>query len=109
MANKAAKQKIKQPQPVRSISHSIPENHGILGCELRLGKKSHVYVNKPGRRIEYFVPTVEVLIGIGNDHTAILLMDTDAWKALGEGKKVNIDTLQKYQNMFINPRKKKTV
>lgn len=104
MAKSAIRQK--STPPTRSTKNSYPNNHGELGRELRIGKKSHVYVNNPGFKVEYFVPSVELLFGIGKNHTASIIMDTDAWEALQKGEETSITTLQQYQDQFFNPRKK---
>lgn len=85
----------------RSIFQTQIENHGKLGKRVEIGSTAHVTVNKPGMRIEWFTPTVEVLIGIGKDHTAHLVMDEDAWKALKKGQKINITSLKQFTEKFL--------
>lgn len=87
--------------PTRSVMTKNPENFGALGKQIKIGAKSNISVNKPGYKCEWFVPTVEVLIGIGKDHTAHLLMDTDAWKALKKGSKIHITTVQEFKEKFL--------
>jgi hypothetical protein len=85
----------------RSILVADRMNHGTLGKGFKIGAKSHAMLNNVGFKVEYFVPTVEVLIGIGKDHTASLLMDEDAWKALKKGQKIHIGTLQEFKKKFL--------
>lgn len=88
-------------QKTRSITQSQIENHGKLGKRIEIGATAHVRVNKPGMKVEWFVPTVDVLIGIGKDHVAYLIMDEDAWKALKKGQKVSIDSLPTFKKKFL--------
>ena len=78
-----------------------------LGKELRITPKAHILVMEPGFKVEYGVGIIEVLIGIGKDHTASLLMDIDAWEAFKRGEKVNITTTEEYKKQYeIRVRKK---
>jgi hypothetical protein len=81
--------------------HSYPENHGSLGRRIEFGAKTHVTLNKAGLQIKFFTPTVDVLIGIGKDHVANLIMDIDAWEALKKGQDINIDTLPQFKKNFL--------
>lgn len=94
---------------IRSESKISIQNHGLLGREIRISPKAHVSLNEPGRSVTFYTPTIDVLIGIGNDHVGYLLMDEDAWKALNAGEPINIDTLKEFREKFITtPPKKKT-
>ena len=88
-------------QKVVKIINSQPENFGSLGRRIEFGAKTKVTLNKPGMKVEWFTPTVDVLIGIGKDHVANLIMDTDSWTALKKGQKINIDTLQEFKKNFL--------
>lgn len=96
-----AKISLKEPGPVRSIMTAYPENYGSLGRRIEIGSKAKVNKNKPGMKMEFFTPTVEVLIGIGKDHIAHLVMDEDAWLALLAGHDINIDTLKDFKEKFL--------
>jgi hypothetical protein len=100
MAKTVVKKKT-EDLPVRSIVSSYPENHGELGKRIELGSKTHISKNKAGMKVEFFTPTIQVLIGIGKDHVAYLLMDEDAWVALKKGQKINIDTLKDFTTQFL--------
>lgn len=77
------------------------ENFGSLGREIRVSPKSKVSVNKPGYGLEFSVETVDVLIGIGADHVAHLVMSKAAWGALKNGETLNIDTLKQFKKKFL--------
>lgn len=85
----------------RSRSRQFTTNHGSFGASLKIGPKSHVRVLERGASIEFGVPSVEVLIGIGKDHTALLIMDTDAWEALKAGEPANITSLKQFKEEFL--------
>jgi len=86
---------------VKSIVSAHAENHGSLGKRIELGARSHISKNKSGAKYEFFSPTIELLIGIGKDNVARLIMDEDAWFALKKGQKLNVDTLQKFKKNFL--------
>ncbi len=87
--------------PVRSIINAVPENFGSLGKRIEIGSKAKINKNKPGLKVEFFTPTVDVLIGIGKDHVAYLIMDEDAWKALNKGQKIDITTIKGFKEKFL--------
>ena len=97
----ASNSKKKKDQTIRSITTSYPENYGVLGKRIEFGARSCVSKNRAGMKVEFFTPTVQVLVGIGKDNVAYLIMDEDAWEALKAGEEINIDTLQDFQNKFI--------
>jgi hypothetical protein len=51
----------------------------FLGKKIKIKKTAEINIFSP-HTVEYFVDVVEVLIGIGNDHTASLIMTVDAWE-----------------------------
>lgn len=67
-----------------------------LGREVKVSPKSLAWVNKAGYKKEFFVETVTVTIGIGNDHVAELVMDLDAWNALNAGKNIHVTTKKEF-------------
>lgn len=89
------------PQTARSISQSKIANHGKLGKRIEIGSTAHVSLNEAGMKSEWFVPTIQCIIGIGKDHVAYLIMDEDAWKALKKGQKVNIDSIKQFTKKFL--------
>ncbi len=62
-----------------------------FGKEIKISPKSNTTVNKVGFKTEFFVETVSVLIGIGKDHTADLIMSKDSWEALNNGAEIFIE------------------
>lgn len=77
------------------------DSMGSLGKEIKISPKSHMTKNNPGFKAEYFVPTMSVLIGIGNDHTAELIMTEDAHKALIAGAEINITTAKEWKKRYL--------
>jgi hypothetical protein len=69
------------------------EMKNILGKGITIPMTAILIENKSGMKREYAVDTVEVLIGIGKDHTASLIMDSEALKALQAGEEINIETI----------------
>lgn len=76
-------------------------NFGSLGRELKVSPKSHVTINKPGYRQEMFVESVTLLIGIGKDHTADIVMTKEAWEAFKAGEELEITTLKEFKEKFL--------
>jgi hypothetical protein len=68
------------------------EMKNILGKGILIPMTAILTENKAGMKREYAVDTVEVLIGIGKDHTASLIMDYEALKALQSGGEISIKT-----------------
>lgn len=86
---------------VRSQMQKEPQNYGSLGKGIKISPRACVSLNKPGFLVEFYVPTVQVMIGIGNNHTGYLVMEEDAWKALKEGAEVNVTTLKQFKKEFL--------
>lgn len=78
-----------------------------LGKEIRITPKANVTINKPGFKTEFFVPTVNVVIGIGDNHTADVIMSVDAWEALKAGEKVSITTTEEFKRKYVYKKKDK--
>ena len=76
-----------------------------LGKEIKISPKSHCTVNHPGYKMEMYVPSVCVTIGIGKDHTADLIMDVESWEALNAGEPVHITTAKEFKEMYVHKRK----
>jgi hypothetical protein len=104
MATKKAKKvtkKITVPPSVKNERRYEIDNFGKLGKRVEIGANTKVTINKPGMKVEFFTPTIDVLIGIGKDHVANLIMDTDAWEALKSGEELSIDTLKEFKKNFL--------
>lgn len=66
-----------------------------LGREITIPSDAKATINEPGFSKQFHVRTVEVIIGIGKDHTASLVMDIEAWKAL-ESEKLSVISLKEF-------------
>ncbi len=88
-------------QETRSVIRKEPENFGSLGRRIEIGSKSNISKNKPGMEVKFHTPTIDVLIGIGKDHVAHLIMDEDAWAALKKGQKIHVTTVQEFKEKFL--------
>ena len=84
----------------RAYSYEI-NNFARLGKEIKITPKSHVIVSKNGYKAEFFTETVSVVIGIGNDHCADLIMSKSAWEALNSGEKINIITTEDFKKKYV--------
>lgn len=76
------------------------KKHAKFGKELKISPKSYVGINEAGFKIEFFVPTAEILIGIGKDEVATLIMAEDAWNAIKSGEPINIPTLSQFKKQI---------
>jgi hypothetical protein len=76
-------------------------NFGTLGREIKVSPKANITVNAPGFKAEYFCPTVSVVIGIGKDNTAELIMTDEAFEALRKGEKLTITTTKEFKKNFL--------
>lgn len=83
------------------IYHQHIINFGSLGKEIKISPKSNISLNKPGFKVEFFTETVNVLIGIGKDWTADVIMTKDAWEALKRGEKISVDTNKEFKEKFL--------
>jgi hypothetical protein len=72
-----------------------------LGREIKISPKANISVNKAGFKTEFFVETVDVLIGIGKNNTAHLIMNKDAWMALNNGEKISITTTEEFKKKHL--------
>ena len=77
-----------------SVEKIIKYEKGIRK-ERRLGRKLVIPKNtiveiEPPHTIEYCTEVVSLIIGIGNDHTADLIMDKEAWKVFKKGARIDL-------------------
>jgi len=61
-----------------------------LGREILVSPDSLVIFNSPMYQVQYFNRSVEVIIGIGKDEIASLIMDESAWNTLKSGEEIHI-------------------
>lgn len=94
---------IPKNKPPRSYKEKSIESFGKLGTKIVVSPKSHISVNSPGYSLKYYIPTVEVVIGVGSEYTAHLIMDIDAWEALNKGAKVDITTSEGFKKQYVYP------
>ena len=71
-----------------------------LGKEIKISPKTKVSINKAGGSIDFEVPCADILIGIGKNHTAHLVMTTEALEALQSGALIEIDTLKEFKKQL---------
>lgn len=74
---------------------------GRLGRRVEVPVNAKVSVNEPGYGIEFNVPTISVIVGVGKDHVARLVMDTDTWEALKSGEKITTTSLKEFKKNFL--------
>lgn len=91
---------ISSPKATR-VYHQEISNHGSLGKELKISPKAHVMLNSPGYKQEFFVESATVLIGIGKDHTADLVMSKDAYEAFKSGEEIYVTTKKEFIRRFL--------
>lgn len=65
-----------------------------LGRLIKISPKAVLHQNKPGRKQEFLVPTVEMTIGIGKNNHATLIMTLEDLAALKLGDPIHITTAQ---------------
>ena len=88
-------------EATRTYGYEI-ERFASLGKEIKISPKSHVSVNKAGYKTEFYTETVSLVMGIGNHHTADLIMTKDAWEALNNGEKIHITTTEEFKKKYIH-------
>lgn len=76
-------------------------NFGSLGKEVKISPKANVTINKEGYEQKFFTESVSVIIGIGKDHVADLIMQRNAWEALKNGEEINITTTKQFKKNFL--------
>ncbi len=91
-------------KPTRMYKYEI-ENFIRLGKEIKISPKANTTINKPGFKLEFFVESVNIVIGIGKDHVADLIMSKDAWEALNDGEEVSITTTEEFKKKYVYRKK----
>lgn len=67
-----------------------------FGKEFKISPKATAIINEPGFSVEFHTETVNVVVGIGNDHTADLIMSKDAWEAFNNGDEISVTTVKEF-------------
>jgi hypothetical protein len=94
----------KTGNPTRTYGYEI-KHFARLGKEIKVSPKANASFHPPGYRTEFFVDTVSVVIGIGNNHVADLVMSEAAWNDLQKGEKVNIVTTEDFKKKYVYKKK----
>lgn len=92
---------VENERGVHSTHTKVTSRFVRFGKELRISPKSNATLNAPGFKAEYFVETVSVLIGIGNDHAAELIMSKEAWLALTSGAEASVTTTEQFKKQYL--------
>lgn len=71
------------------VKHYELAGLGKLGKEIKISPKALVSINKPNMTMTFPEESVSIVIGIGENHTAELVMDKMAYEALQKSE-VNI-------------------
>ncbi len=93
--------KTNEGEKVASATQYEIERFTRLGKEIKISPKANITVNKVGFKTEFFCETVQIIIGIGKNHTASLIMSKDSWEALNTGAKVHIETTEDYKKKYV--------
>lgn len=76
------------------------ENFKRLGKEIKISPKTKVSINKAGGSIDFEAACADILINIGSNHTAHLIMTTEALESLQNGAEINVDTLKEFKKQL---------
>lgn len=87
-------------KPTRTY-HQYIEGFGKLGKEIKISPKANVVLNSAGFKTEFFVPTININVGIGNHHTMDIVMTVEAWKALQSGEPIIFTTEKEFKNKYL--------
>ena len=92
----------KEKQEIRDKTVSQYEVASFIrfGREVKITPKANAIVRKPGAELTFHGESVEVLVGIGKNHTAFLVMDIEAWEALQAGEPVTITTTKEFERKY---------
>lgn len=73
-------------------------NHFVrFGKRIVISPKATAEINTAGYKKHFLVDSVSVIIGIGKDHTAELVMEAEAWEALKNGQEVSVTTTNEFK------------
>lgn len=72
------------------------KKYGKLGKQIKISPKTNVSVCEPGYKIEFHDPMVEILIGIGYDEVAYLIMTESAYEAIKMGEAIFTTTTKEF-------------
>jgi len=87
-------------KPTRTYNQYI-EGFGRLGRELKISPKTNVVLNREGFKTEFFVPTININIGIGNHHSIDIIMTVSAWKEFQKGTEIITTTDKEFKEKYL--------
>lgn len=101
--------KMEQTQELpRSTSNGVaPNGYGCLGREMKISPKTLAITYDSGYGMTFNENSVEVVIGIGTNHTAHLFMSIEAYDAWLKGEPMNITTLKEFSESNVRGMKRK--
>lgn len=73
-----------------------------LGRDITIPASANAVFNPAGLKINIPVESVFIIIGIGKDHTADLIMTKEAYNALREGAEVTTATIEEITKLMEN-------
>ncbi len=83
---------------IKTMSKEIkPNSFARFGKKVSISPKATASINKAGYKKEFYVDSVSVMIGIGKDHAAELVMDVESWEALKNGAEVSVTTTNEFK------------
>lgn len=86
--------------PTRTYGYEIT-HFDRFGKEIKISPKANAMFHPKGYKMEFFVDTVSVVIGIGNNHVADLVMSKAAWDDLQLGAKPSVETTEEFKKKYI--------
>lgn len=90
----------KSGSPTRNYAYEIT-HFGRLGKEIKITPKANASFHPIGYKMEFYVDTVSVVIGIGDNHVADLVMSQDAWNDLQNGEKIYVETTEDFKKKYL--------
>jgi hypothetical protein len=78
------------------------EHRYDLGRDITIPASANAVFNPAGLKINIPVESVSIIIGIGKDHTADLIMTKEAYNALREGAEVTTATMEEITKLMEN-------
>ncbi len=90
----------KSGNPTRNYAYKIT-HFSRLGKEIKITPKANAYFHPIGYKMEFYVDTVSVVIGIGPNHVADLVMSKNAWNDLQNGEKIYVETTEDFKKKYL--------
>ena len=77
-----------------------------LGREIKISPKTVAISNKEGYEISFYVPTVSMTLGVGNDHIIEVVMTEEAFDELLNGAEITYTTAKEFMGKKVTKKKK---